>query len=297
MNPALILLPDFLLILSGFALRRSGMLSPAFWAEAEKFVYFILFPALLFRALARAELDFAASLPMLASGLLFTGAGFLLGNAAKPLFRLPQASFAAGNQGAYRFNTYVAFAVMGSLAGTPGIAVIALLCGAMVPVVNLMAVWQLSQTSQQGMLYELARNPIIWGIGSGLAANVSGLPVPQPLFAAIDHLAAAALPLGLITVGAGLRFTALASHYAPLLYWNGIKLLLLPLIAVATVQLFGLTGVYRQATLVMSMLPTATSAYILAVRMKGDGELAAAVVTTSTLAAMLSLPLMLSLLR
>ena len=112
MNPALILLPDFLLILSGFALRRSGMLSPAFWAEAEKFVYFILFPALLFRALARAELDFAASLPMLASGLLFTGAGFLLGNAAKPLFRLSQASFAAGNQGAYRFNTYVAFAVM-----------------------------------------------------------------------------------------------------------------------------------------------------------------------------------------
>ena len=64
MDTALILIPDFLLILFGFALRRSGWLAPAFWAEAEKFVYFVLFPPLLFRALARAQLDLAASLPM-----------------------------------------------------------------------------------------------------------------------------------------------------------------------------------------------------------------------------------------
>ena len=67
MDTALILIPDFLLILFGFALRRSGWLAPAFWGEAEKFVYFVLFPPLLFRALARAQLDLAASLPMLAA--------------------------------------------------------------------------------------------------------------------------------------------------------------------------------------------------------------------------------------
>jgi predicted permease len=81
-----------------------------------------------------------------------------------------------------------------------------------------------------------------------------------------------------------------------LLYWNAIKLLLLPAIAVLATGLLGVAGLYRQAALVMSMLPTATSAYILAVRMQGDGELAAAVVTTSTLAAMLTMPLMLALL-
>jgi predicted permease len=296
MDTALILIPDFLLILFGFALRRSGWLAPAFWGEAEKFVYFVLFPPLLFRALARAQLDLAASLPMLAAGLLFTACAFVLGSAAKPLFRLPQPSFAAGNQGAYRFNTYVGFAVMGTLAGEPGIATIALLCGSMVPVVNVMAVGQLAHGSERGMLYELLRNPIIWGICSGLAANLSGLPIPGPLFAAIDHLAAAALPLGLITVGAGLRFAALRRHAGPLLYWNAIKLLLLPAIAVLATGLLGVSGIYRQAALVMSMLPTATSAYILAVRMQGDGELAAAVVTTSTLAAMLTMPLLLVLL-
>ncbi|MEQ6289845.1 AEC family transporter [Vogesella sp. GCM10023246] len=294
MHPALVLLPDFLLILCGFALRRSGFISAAFLAEAERFIYFILFPPLLFRALAHATLDIAASVPMLAAGLLFTVAAFLLGSAAKPLFKLPQPSFAAGNQGAYRFNSYVAFAVMGALAGEPGIATIALLCGAMVPIVNLFAVWQLAHGSGRGMGHELIRNPIIWGISSGLAANLAGLAIPAPLFAAISHLADAALPLGLITVGAGLRFEALRRFAAPLLYWNGIKLLVAPLIALAAAQLLGISGLYRQALLVMSMLPTATSAYILAVRMQGDGKLAAAVVTSSTLAAMLTMPLLLS---
>ena len=50
-------------------------------------MYFVLFPPLLFRALARAQLDLAASLPMLAAGLLFTACAFVLGSAAKPLFR------------------------------------------------------------------------------------------------------------------------------------------------------------------------------------------------------------------
>lgn len=293
MHPVLILLPDFLLILFGFALRRSGFLSAAFLAEAEKFVYFILFPPLLFRALARAELDVTASLPMLGAGLLFTLAAFALGCAAKPLFRLSHTSFAAGNQGAYRFNSYVAFAVMGALAGEPGIATIALLCGSMVPIVNLLAVWQLARHSQQSMLAELARNPIIWGISAGLAANLSGLSVPGPLFSAISHLADAALPLGLITVGAGLRFASLRRYAGPLVYWNSIKLLLAPLLALAAADVLGISGLYRQALLVMSMLPTATSAYILAVRMQGDGQLAAAVVTTSTLCAMLTMPLLL----
>ncbi|MFC3627468.1 AEC family transporter [Vogesella amnigena] len=297
MHPALVLLPDFLLILCGFALRRSGFISAAFLSEAERFIYFVLFPPLLFRALARAELDFAASVPMLAAGLVFTLAAFLLGCGAKPLFRLPQPAFAAGNQGAYRFNSYVAFAVMGALAGEPGIATIALLCGAMVPVVNVLAVWQLAHGSGRGMAHELIRNPIIWGICSGLAANVSGLTIPAPLFSSISHLADAALPLGLITVGAGLRFASLRHFAGPLLYWNSIKLLAAPLIALFAANLLALDGIYRQALLVMSMLPTATSAYILAVRMQGDGKLAAAVVTTSTLAAMLTMPALLSWLR
>lgn len=294
MNPALVLLPDFLLILFGHALRRSGLFSGQFWSDAEKFIYFVLFPPLLFRALARAQLDFQASVPMLLTGVLFTLAGFVAALAARHFFTLSSASFAAGQQAAYRFNTYVGFAVIGALSGPPGLAAIALLAGVMIPLVNLLAVWQLARAGGGRLWGELARNPLIWGIVAGLSANLSGLSVPDWLFHAAGYLADSALPLGLITVGAGLRFAAVRAHLGPVCYWTAIKLVLVPAVALALAAVFGLTGVYRQAALVMALLPTATSTYILAVRMGGDGTLAASLVTVSTLAAMVSMPLFLA---
>ena len=49
---ALLLLPDFLLIALGAGLRRVRIFEAPFWRGLERFVYFVLFPALLFRALA-----------------------------------------------------------------------------------------------------------------------------------------------------------------------------------------------------------------------------------------------------
>lgn len=294
MNAAHVLLPDFALIVSGFLLRRAQVVGGAFWPELEKFVYFVLFPPLLFCALARAELDVASSVPMLAAGVLFTVAGFVLAMPAGRLFALPPPAFAAGQQAAYRFNSYVGFAVISTLAGDAGIATIALLFGALIPLVNLMAVWQLSRAGDGRLLAELARNPLIWGIVAGLAVNLAGVAVPDPLFDAARLLADAALPLGLIAIGAGLRFAGARRHLAPVVYWTVVKLALLPLMAYALAAWFGIGGVYQSALIVMAALPTATSTYILAVRMGGDGPLAALLVTVSTLSAMLTLPVVIS---
>ena len=58
----------------------------------------------------------------------------------------------------------------------------------------------------------------------------------------------------------------------------------------------GLGGVYYQSAVLFAALPTATSAYILAVRMGGDGPGVAWLVTVSTMTAMLTLPVWLTLL-
>ena len=59
MQSFLLLLPDFALIALGVALRRFAGLGDGFWPGVERLVYFVLFPALLFLALARARIDFA----------------------------------------------------------------------------------------------------------------------------------------------------------------------------------------------------------------------------------------------
>jgi len=61
MNTALLLLPDFALILLGAAIRRWMALGEHFWLGLEKLVYFVLFPALLINALLRTRLDLAAA--------------------------------------------------------------------------------------------------------------------------------------------------------------------------------------------------------------------------------------------
>jgi predicted permease len=76
-----------------------------------------------------------------------------------------------------------------------------------------------------------------------------------------------------------------------------IRHLILPLVAYALTQLFGLSAAETTVLLAFSALPTASSCYVLAARMGYDGAYVAGLVTLSTLLGMLSLPLALGLLR
>ena len=147
MQTALLVLPNFMLILIGLALARRFDFGRDFWDGLEKLVYYVLFPALLFRSLAVAKIDFAATWVLLLIALGFTLAGFLLALLAKPLFKLDRHLFATGSQCGYRFNTYIGLAVAGSLFGTPGVATAALLLGVMIPLANFLAVLMLARTA------------------------------------------------------------------------------------------------------------------------------------------------------
>lgn len=71
---ALILLPDFSLILLGLLLRRRFAYPAEFWGHLERLVYYLMFPALLFRAVSRTELDIAPALDMFIAGFGFRAA-------------------------------------------------------------------------------------------------------------------------------------------------------------------------------------------------------------------------------
>lgn len=176
MSISLMLLPDFGLILFGYLLRRLDYFSGEFWLGLEKFIYFVLFPPLLFRALAAQPIDLAASGPMLLAGVGFTLAGLAAGYLVRPLSPLNQVSFASGIQSTFRFNSYIGFAVIGSIDGQQGIATIALLCGAMIPLVNVIAVSMLARHSESGIWRELASNPLILGILAGMSCQWAAAP-------------------------------------------------------------------------------------------------------------------------
>jgi predicted permease len=291
----LALLPDFALILLGYGLRRAMALGDHFWNGLEKLVYYVLFPALLFSAITRTPLD-ASAVPLIGVGAAAMAGAMGLALLAKPMFPLTPISFASQFQCAFRFNSYIGLAVAANLHGAAGIAAMGLLAGGMVPFANIVAVGMLARHGEASVWRELARNPLFLATLAALAWNLLGLPVPAPAGHFLGRLADAAIALGLLAVGAALRLRGTLGRdgRGAAGYFLAVKLLAMPAIALLVARWIGLSGVHFDVAMVFAALPTASSAYILAQRMGGDGARVAWLISASTLLGMVTLPLWLA---
>lgn len=223
----------------------------------------------------------------------------LLGLLARPLFG-PQPTtegspggmvFASQFQCAYRFNSYIGLAVAAKLHGEAGIAAMGILIGAMVPIANLASVWMLARHGQLGVMREIARNPLILGTLAGLLFNLSGAALPEVAGQFLARLSEASIALGLLAVGAALKLRGESGNHLPSAFLLGVKLLAVPAIAWMAARALSLQGVYFDVVVMFGALPTASSAYILAMRMGGDGAGVAWLISATTLGAMLTMPI------
>ncbi len=295
MSTALAVLPNFALIVVGLVLARGFDYGREFWAGLEKLVYFVLFPALLFRSLATARIDYGTAGLLVGCGLTFTTASFALSLAAGPALSLDRKLLATGSQCGYRFNTYIGLALAGSLFGTQGVALAALLLGAMIPAANFGAVAMLARHGERGFLFELVRHPLVIACVLGYAWNAAGLGLPRFAGETLAILGRSSLPTGLLCVGAAMRIErGPPGEGAAHAWWLAVKLLATPAIALALARLLALPAMESRILVLCAALPTATNAYILAVRMTGDGRAVATQITLGTALSMATLPLWLS---
>lgn len=291
-----ILLPDFLLILFGAALLRVTNWGSEFWAGMEKIIYYVLFPALLFYSTARSPINFGATGQFLQVAIAACVAGILLGWLAKPLFKAGPMVFESGVQTAFRFNSYIALAIAGRLGGEEGTSLMGMAIGFAVPLCNMAAVHALVK-DKGGLLLELIKNPLLVATLSGVAFNLLGLHLPDIASAFLSRLGNASIALGLIMVGAGLRLTGLHAAKGIAAYFLIVKLFAVPAITYALGVWLGLSPLHLQMVVMFAALPTASSAYVLAVRMGGNGPFVAFLISAGTLISMATLPLWLALLH
>jgi len=297
MPDALLLLPDFVLIALGTLICRHTPLNRPVWDGIERLVYYVLFPALLFNAIVRNPLQLTTALPLVTCGWVIVGTGVALAYAARHFPGVDPLLHASGAQTAFRFNSYVSLALAERLAGAPGLAWTALLVSVCVPLCNVAAVWPLARHGGHGYLRELARNPLILSTGAGLAGNLLGLQLPELVSLTLSRVGGAALPLGLMAVGAGLQMGALKEAPRLAAAFLAIRHVVLPAVALALVIVLKLAPAQQAVVVAFAALPTASSAYVLATRMGGHGGYVAGLVTLSTLIAMPGLPLTLALLK
>ncbi|WP_298832711.1 AEC family transporter [uncultured Piscinibacter sp.] len=297
MPDALLLLPDFTLIVIGWLLCRHTPLNRSVWDGVERLVYYLLFPALLFSAILRHPLQPSAAAALAGCGLGVVLLGVTLAYAIGRWPGVDARLHASGAQVAFRFNSYVALALAERLAGIQGVAWVALLVALCVPLCNIAAVWPLARHGGQGFWRELARNPLIVSTAAGLACNLLGIRLPDLATTTLVRIGAAALPLGLMAVGAGLTFGGLRRAPALAAALLSIRHAVLPAFAIAAVIALRMPPAQQAIVVAFAALPTASSAYVLAARMGGDGSFVAGLVTLSTLIGMAGLPLALLILQ
>lgn len=298
-NIAQLLFPDFSLILCGYLICRYTRLGRDIWQPVENLVYFFLFPVLLFYSIARSPLDLGAASSMIGAGVTLGLCGISLSYALPHLPGLrrwidPQLHAGAA-QTAFRFNSFFGLALADRLLGPAGTQQFAVLIGFCVPMFNVASVWPMARRGSHGLLRELSRNPLIMATVGGLLFNLSGMSIPDWLGPTLGRIGNASIPLGLMAAGAGLEIKRLGDGRVLTASVLAIKHGCMPLCAWFLASWWGLTPIQTTVLLVFSALPTASSAYVLAARMGFDGPYVAGLVTLSTLAAAISLPLILAL--
>ncbi len=296
MSYALLLVPDFLLILCGLALCRWTALGRGVWDGVERLVYYVLFPVLLFNSIVKTPLQPRATIGLAVAGLGVVGCGIALSYALRWWPAVDARLHASGAQTAFRFNSFIALALAERLGGPQGVAWIALLIALCVPLCNVAAVWPLARHGGHGYGREIVRNPLILSTVAGLVANLAGLHWPDAVATALQRIGLAALPLGLMAVGAGLKFGGLKESPGLAAALLGIRHVALPIAAIGLGALLALPPAQHTIIVAFAALPTAPSAYVLAVRMGGHGPFVAGLVTVSTMLCAISVPLWLAVL-
>ncbi|RBY78154.1 AEC family transporter [Geodermatophilus sp. TF02-6] len=301
MSAAALVLPEFALIVLGVVLRRWAWRSSDFWTQLERLVYYVLFPVLLFRTTLAADLGASGAGGVLAAAVGGTLAGALLAAVVRWLPGADGPTAASGWQTAFRFNSFLALALVDGQ-GTAAVALMGVLLGINVPLVNVLAVTALARSTTEragrrgaGVLRAVAGNPLILSTAAGLLGNVAGLTLPTPVDSALARLGGAAVPLGLLAVGAALRPGGVARGRRLMAAHLGlVKLVAVPAVALGLGLLLGVAGEQRAVLLAFAAVPPATTSYVLTAGMGGDGPFVAAQTSLTTAAALLTLPLWLS---
>ena len=307
MNILNILLPLYLIIGLGFLFKKRQFPSLDFWDGVEKLVYFILFPALIFSNLARAEINHSLIWQVLwgiAIPTFIIGASQWLGLLIPGIKR---DTFSSMYQGAVRNNTTIGLVIAGMVLPGHGVAIMALIMTIMVIINNISCVMVLTHYGdvaqrshsfgEQSMLVKILSNPLIIACVAGLAFSMAHISLPDPVHEAIYFLGQTGLPLALLAVGAGLKLTRMAGKTVAVLISTVAKLIITPILIYIFVRMSHLELQNAQIFVFYGGLPTAMSSYVLASQLGGDKETMAQIITLQTLVAALSLPILLMVMK
>lgn len=287
--------PMVIIIALGYLFARAGILKEPFISQGNRLCYQIFLPLQLFRSIYTSQSNLGGSV----HSVIFCIGGSLLVYSAMLILALkvektPERQ--AGLATLFMKSNFVLFglSLATQLLGEGNIADIALTIAMLVPLNNIFVITVFtlllkdknpsrSTNRVWGLLQKILTNPIFLGAVIGLL--FSKLQITLPTFAAktIDQLSNISVPLALLLLGAGFKFSNIAVYKKEILLVMGLKGILLPAGALALASLLGFNAVQMVCVLVIFGSPAASSTYVMAREFGADDTLSANGVIFSSL--------------
>lgn len=270
---------------------------------ANRLVYYLAIPAMIFRSIAKASLSHQFNLTVLVLTLVALIALFAICWLSGLVFKIPinirgsfiQCSF-HGNLG------YVGLAVAFYYLGGDGLARASLLAAFVMILQNFLAVVVL-QSHRQGhaagggaraFLGKIVANPVIVSAFLAILLSAVGVTLPLVVDRSLQILAGLALPMALLIIGGSLSVKIMRERLAAVAGACVFKLLLLPALGLFLFRLAGQAPNDYLPAVILLASPTATIAYVMAREMDGDADFSVAAISASTLFSALTFVLWLS---
>ncbi len=286
----------------GLVFKRWEFPAPGFWKIADRITYYVFLPALLVEKLVNTSFtlnDFYSLTSILMIAVIAVSV-FMV--AIRKMLPISAASFTSIFQGGIRPNNYVVLAAAIALFGPKGLALAAIGMAGVIPLVNVLCISCLNYYVAKngkgvgGLIRGVMSNPLVVACLVGIALNVTGIGLPYVSNDLFKILSSAALPMGLISVGTGLQLRGNRDQAVPVLVSSAFKLIVLPVLTYYLMTSVGVEDIRRSVAVLFSSVPCAISSYILAGHLNGDQKLMATIITFETLAAFLTMPILLALL-
>lgn len=296
-----LILPVFGLIALGYGARRINIFGDRVGDGLSDFVFTLAVPCLLFRTLVKAEMPAIAPWGYWAAYFIGVAVVWALAMvAARRWFGLTGAPAVVAGFCAGQANTVlVGVPIILKAYGDDGAVPLALLIGVHLPITMTVATLMVEgrQTSFLLILKRLATHPIILAILLGSAMRPFVGTIPEPGWRLVDLLAGAAVPCSLVAMGIALRRYGIEAGWPLPTLISALKLLVHPLIVffLAT-RVFAMPPAWAGVAVLFAACPSGINAYLFAERYRAGVAIASSAVSLSSLLAIGTIVLWLSVL-
>ena len=300
------LVPVFLIIAIGVALRRSNFLTSELVSGISKLTYWVALPCLLFYEVANAQYDFGMASKTFLVVVSGMAGCIVISFVTALLLRMPVSSIGTFVQGCYRGNlAYIGLPVLiYSFSNTDQAdadrfrTIAVLVLALMVPIYNILAVIFLLASQHRldrhvsiKIFRQTITNPLFLSCIFGVVYSLFFKGLAFPIDRTFKAISAMALPLSLLTIGASLSEEKVGGYLKVSILASIIKLAVGPVIGLIMLKLLSLGAGQARVAMIFLACPTAVASYIMTDQLGGDRGLSAKIVVLTSILSVISLGL------